>query len=165
VTSSASTPPSSAAKSAAPDTPGDVAPQVDAAESAAIVLARFAEIRVHVERLLAVQIDRLRILVRESAFRTGALLWLTVVLVAATVGAVVHVLSGLAGALATAFGGREWAGDLAAGGLVLAGLLLGLAAVRARKRRAAFRKMAERYRRRDAKEADAAAGAPSHEGP
>jgi hypothetical protein len=148
-----------------PPPPAGDEPPIDPELAARTVLARLDEIRVHAERLFAVQVDRLRLVTRESVLKTGKGLWLGTVLVAATVGAVAYLLSGLAGGLAVLFGDRPWAGDLAVGAIVLGGIAIGLATMAAGWRRASSLKMKERYRRWDDAERRAVSGAAPDDGP
>jgi len=147
-----------------PDPPPGGDDQNDLADALAVVLARIDEVRSHVERLVAVQVDRARIKLRERMVRVVAWWLVGAALAAATVCGTVYVLSGLTGGLSVAFGDRVWAGELAGGAIVLCGVAAVFVALVAWRRRVGFDRMARRYRRRDAEEARAAAGVPHHEG-
>jgi len=91
----------------------------------AAIAEQVGEIRDQLERLLNVQLDRFRLRFRKGLFWLLSSLLFGAVCVVATAAAVFYLLEGVSGLFTVLFGGSEWAGDLAAGGLVL--LSVGLA--------------------------------------
>ena len=101
------------------ETGDDTLPQMLAAISEQV-----GEIRDQLERLLNVQFDRLKLRFRAGLFWLLSSLLFGAVCVVATAAAVLYVLEGISGLFTALFGGNVWAGDLAAGGLVLLAVLL-----------------------------------------
>ena len=101
---------------------------------------------------LSVQADALRLRILRIALCIAAALLVVLAAAAALVTAVVLVLCGVAQGLAALLGGRAWAGDLAAGTLVLAAVglavWLGINAML----RSSKRKTVEKYEHRRARE-------------
>ena len=85
----------------------------------AAISEQVGEIRDQLERLLSVQVDRLRLGVRKGLFWLLSSLLFGAVCVVATAAAVLYLLEGVSGLFTALFGGNVWAGDLAAGGSVL----------------------------------------------
>lgn len=107
------------ANTESPETDDDTLPRLLAAISVQV-----GEIREQLERLLNVQFDRIRLRARSGLFWLLMAVLLGAVGVVATVAAVLYVLEGVSGLFTTLFSGNVWAGDLAAGGLVLLMVLL-----------------------------------------
>jgi len=101
------------------DTVDDTLPRMLAAISEQV-----GEIRDQLERLLNIQFDRLRLRLRTGLFWLLSSLLFGAVCVVATAAAVLYLLEGVSGLFTALFGGNVWAGDLAAGGLVLLSVLL-----------------------------------------
>jgi hypothetical protein len=95
--------------------------------------------------LVRVSLDRARLGARSSVFRLLVLTWLGLAGATATVLSVYFIVQGLAGLATDAFGGRAWAGRLAAGVLVLAVSGLAIGFLRGRSRRAGLRRLEARY--------------------
>lgn len=107
-----------------------------------------AEMRESAGDVLRIWCDRLKVEAREVGFLTLFGLWGALVVAVLSISASIAVLAGLSGGLALALGGREWAGDLAAGALVLGAMAVGLVLLRARARRTSLQSTMEKYRRR-----------------
>jgi hypothetical protein len=75
--------------------------------------------RLQLDRLLNVQLDRLRLKLRAGTYRLAAVLLLCAVVLTATVAAIWNLIAGLTGALTVAFNGRAWLGNITGGLLVL----------------------------------------------
>lgn len=112
------------------------------------LLAHLAELRRHAGQYLQASADSLRLSVRQTALRTVLACLGAVVGVAVLITSTVFVLSGAAGGLAEAFGGRAWAGQLTVGTTLL--LMIALACwLGVRKvTDASRRKTVEKYERR-----------------
>jgi hypothetical protein len=112
------------------------------------LLGHLAELRRHAGHYLQATADSYRLTIRQALLR-GALAALgAVVGVTVLVTSTVLLLSGAAGGLAEAFGGRAWAGQLTVGATVL--LLIGLACWWGLRMatESSRRKTAEKYERR-----------------
>jgi len=91
----------------------------------AAISEQVGEIRLQLERLLSVQVDRLRVGARKGLFWLLTSLLFGAVCVVATAAAVLYLLEGVSGLFTALFDGNVWAGDLTAGALVL--ITVGLA--------------------------------------
>jgi hypothetical protein len=106
---------------------------------------QIGEIREQLERLLSVQLDRLKLRFRSGLFWALTGLLLGAVCVAATTAAVLYLLEGTAGMFTALFGGNAWAGDLVAGALVLLVALLALATIGGRHRKRELQRLKRKY--------------------
>jgi hypothetical protein len=101
-------------------------PEHTVADSFRVVLDRIAELRTYAAYYIGVQLDRLKLTIRQIVLL--AVLGVIALLIAAgaAVTAVVLLLQGIAGGLAVLCGNRPWLGDLLCGVLVLGIIVIGL---------------------------------------
>ncbi len=107
-------------------------------------VARLRDLGAEWLRLLDLRVEQARLRLRGIVFAACIALWLVVALVLATALALARVIAGLAGLLAGALG-SAWAGDLAAGSIVLGGIVLLGLAVHLWIRRAGLARLRQKY--------------------
>jgi hypothetical protein len=118
-------------------------------------LLRFRELGEELFRLVSLRVEKTRLGLRSGVFRSAFWLWLGLILVVGTALGLAMIVIGLAELLASALG-RPWAGDLAAGILVIATVVLVMLAVRWRIRRAGLARLRRKYEKPKPAAADAA---------
>ena len=106
------------------------------------------DLRLLLFHLLAAKVDRIKLRVTRLAFFWGLGAAGFLVLAALLVLGLAHLLSGLAGVLGVAFGGRPWLGDLLAGGGSILLILAGIAAAWRLGKRRHLQATVEKYLRR-----------------
>lgn len=109
------------------ETSGSVPGEGDAADTFALVIDELRRVQEQIEQLVRIQVDRLKIQWRG---RLLGIAWISlgaVVLLTATVAAVLYAMAGLAGLFAAILDGPPWAGKLVGGAFVLVMMGGGLA--------------------------------------
>jgi hypothetical protein len=119
-----------------------------AADSFAVVIDELRRVQDQLERLLRIQVDRLKIQWRERLLLVAWVALAAVVLLTATVAAVLYAMAGLAGFVSAALGGPPWVGNLVGGATVLAVLGGGLALGGAVLRRRGLARLRDSYEKR-----------------
>jgi hypothetical protein len=125
---------------------GPAPPDVDGSNDAmAAVIAEVRGIRDHLESLVRLEVDRAKLRLRAKLI---VFLWvgfLAIVLLTATVTAVIHAVAGTNAALAELIGGPEWAGKLAGAALLVGLVALGLVVIEVVLRRRSLARMKRTY--------------------
>jgi hypothetical protein len=115
----------------------------------AAIAAQMREIRTQLDRLLTIQIDRVKLKLRAGIFWIATGVLMLVIGVAAAAMGVFYVVAGAAGAFGELFGGRVWAGNLAAGTLTLLSILLVVTGVQRGRQKSELKKLVRKYESRE----------------
>lgn len=107
-------------------------------------LSRLRDIGAELLHLLDLRVEQARLRVRGVVFRVCIALWLALALMLLTGLGLARAVAGLAGLLGGAFG-SAWAGDLAAGSIVIGAIVLLGLAVCWRIRRAGLARLRRKY--------------------
>jgi hypothetical protein len=110
-----------------------------------VIADQVAEIRLQLERLLSIQVDRALLRLRSGLLSLFSVLIFALLGLVVTVAAALYLLEGMAGAFTLLFQGRSWAGNLAAGGSVLLVALLVIGGMGRWLRRRELRRLKRRY--------------------
>jgi len=102
------------------ETSGSVPNEGDAADTFALVIDELRRVQEQIEQLVRIQVDRLKIQWRGRLLGVAWISLGAVVLLTATVAAVLYAMAGLVGMFAAVLGGPPWAGKLVGGVFVLA---------------------------------------------
>ena len=125
---------------------GAAAPDPDGStEAMAAVIAEVRGIRDHLESLVRIEVDRAKLRLRAKLIGFLWVGFLAIVLLTATVTAVIHAVAGMDAALAELIGGPEWAGKLAGAALLLGLVALGLIVIEIVLRRRALARLKRTY--------------------
>lgn len=130
--------------------PEDVRPETDPSDDSlprmiAAIGEQVGEIRDQLERLLGIQVDRLKLRLRTGLVWVLSGLLFAAICLVATIVAVLFLLEGLAGLFTALFGGNVWAGDLAAGGLVLLTILSAVAMIGRGQHKKELQRLKQKY--------------------
>jgi len=134
-----------------PETGDDTAqPESDPSDDSlprmiAAIGEQVGEIRDQLERLLGIQVDRLKLRLRSGLVWVLSGLLFAAICLVATIVAVLFLLQGMAGFFTALFGGNVWAGDLAAGGLVLLTILSAVAWIGRGQNKKELKRLKQKY--------------------
>jgi len=135
------------------DAGGESAGAEAAAESLSRALTAIAalirDIRGQLDRLLTIQIDRMKLKLRAGMFWMVAGVLLLVIGVTGAALGMVYLIAGVAGAFTEMLGGRAWAGDLVAGTLVLLSILFVVSVAQRGRRKSELKKLVRKYESRE----------------
>jgi len=127
------------------ETSSPVPDEGGAADTFGLVIEELRRVQEQIEQLVRIQVDRLKIQWRG---RLLGFAWISlggVVLLTATVAAVLYAMAGLAGMFAAVLGGPPWVGKLVGGAFVLAMMGGGLAVGGLALRRRGLARLRESY--------------------